>query len=84
MDWEESGAQTCVLWHLSQVNERDFRIDFPPNYLLTQILKNIIYFLAVLGLRCCTWAFSSRLELGLLSGCGVQASHCGGFSSCGV
>ena len=28
-------------------------------------------FLAVLGPRCCTWAFSS---------CGVWASHCGGVS----
>ena len=31
--------------------------------------------LAVLGLRCCAWAFSS---------CGAEAFHCGGFSSCGA
>ena len=31
--------------------------------------------MAVLGLHCCTWAFSS---------CSVQAFHCGGFSCCGA
>ena len=36
--------------------------------------------LVALGLRCCTWAFCSCREPGLLSGCGAQASHCGGFS----
>ena len=34
-------------------------------------------FLAVLGLWCCTWAFSSCGQQGLLSGCGVWASPCG-------
>ena len=58
MDWEESGAQTYVLWHLSQVNERDFRIDFPPNYLLAQILKNIYLFFGCAG--------SSLLHMGFL------------------
>ena len=33
--------------------------------------KLIYLFLAALGLRCCTWAFSS---------CGARASHCSGFS----
>ena len=46
---------------------------------LNLFLKKFIYliylFLAVLGLRCCTRAFSS---------CGEQASHCGGFSCCGA
>ena len=41
----------------------------------------IIYlFLAVLGLHCCWWAFSSCSEQGLRSSCGARASHCGGFS----
>ena len=31
--------------------------------------------MAVLGLCCCTWAFSS---------CGAWASHCGGFCCCGA
>lgn len=35
--------------------------------------KKFIYFLAVLGLYYCAWAFSS---------CGVVASHCTGFSFC--
>ena len=40
--------------------------------------------MAVLGLRCCAWAFSSCGAQGLLFHCGVQASHCGGFSCCGA
>ena len=49
-------------------------------------------FLAVLGLCCQVWALSSCGERGLLSGCGVRASHCcksqavghAGFSTCGT
>ena len=40
-------------------------------------------FLAVLGLCCCMWAFSSCRDQGLFSSCGVQTSYCGGFS-CGA
>ena len=40
--------------------------------------------MAVLGLHCCTWAFSSCSDRGLLSGGGAQASLCDGFSCCGV
>ena len=40
-------------------------------------------FLAVLGLCCCVGA-SCCGEWGLLSSCGVLASHCGGFSFCGA
>ena len=40
--------------------------------------------LAVLGVRCCTQAFSCRGDLVLLSTCGVQASHWGSFSCCGA
>ena len=39
------------------------------------LFLKIYLFLAVLGLRCCAWAFSS---------CGVLASHCAGFSCCGA
>ena len=46
--------------------------------------KRFCLFLAVLGLRCCTWAFSSCDEQGLLSSCSAWASHCGGFSCCGA
>ena len=38
--------------------------------------------MAALCLHCCMWALSSRGEWGLLSSCGVQASHHGGFSCC--
>lgn len=40
-----------------------------------------MYVLAVVGLSCCMWAFSSCGERGLLS-CGAWASHWSGFS-CG-
>ena len=46
-------------------------------------LSLIYLFLAVLGLLCCTWAFSSWGEWGLPSGSGAQASDCSGFS-CGA
>ena len=42
----------------------------------------IYLFMAVLGLRCCTRAFSSCSEQGLH--CGVHASHFSGFSCCGA
>ena len=57
---------------------------------------NFIYlFLAVLGLRCCSRAFSSCGEGGATLHCGAWASHCGvllqstgsrraGFGSCGM
>ena len=40
--------------------------------------------MSLLGLCCCMQAFSSCREWGLLSGCGVQASHCNGFSCWGA
>ena len=43
-----------------------------------------IYLLAVLGLHCCTRAFSSCGERGAMLHCGAWASHCGGFSCCGA
>ena len=36
----------------------------------------------MLGLCCCSRAFSSCSEQGRLSSCSVQASHCSGFSCC--
>ena len=36
----------------------------------------------MLGLCCCTLAFSGCGEQGLLSSCGAQASDCSGFSCC--
>ena len=38
--------------------------------------------MAVLGLCCCTQAFSNCKEWRLLSSCSMRASHCGGFSCC--
>ena len=42
-------------------------------------LKNNFIYLTVLGL-CCTRVFSSCSKQGLLSSCGMRASHCSGFS----
>ena len=51
--------------------------------LLFNIFFNLIsLFSAVLGHCCCSWAFSSYIEGGLLSSCSVTASHCGGLSCC--
>ena len=36
----------------------------------------------MLGHPCFLWAFSSYIEGGLFSSCGVMASHCGGLSCC--
>ena len=44
----------------------------------------IYLFLAALGLRCCTRAFSGCREWGQLSSCSARASHCSGFSCCGA
>ena len=44
--------------------------------------KFIYLLLAVLGLHCCVRALSSFGEQGLLSGCGVRAARCSGFSRC--
>ena len=59
-------------------------------YLLIKVFKLIInfnqllFFLAALGAHCRRQgqAFSSCGEWGLLSSCGGQASHCGGFFYC--
>ena len=40
--------------------------------------------MAVLGLCCCTWAFTSCGERGLLFMAGAQASHCSGLSCRGA
>ena len=39
------------------------------------------FFFTMLSLHCCTWAFSSCTEQGLLSSCDTCASHCPGFLS---
>ena len=53
------------------------------SHLICHINLFVYLFLAVLGLRCCAWAFSSCGELGLLFVV-AQASHRGGFSCCGA
>ena len=41
-------------------------------------------FLAEPGLHCCVQTFSSCGKQGLLSSCGTEALHCGGFCYCGA
>ena len=50
---------------------------FQPHNLRALFLLFNSLILAVLGLRCCLWAFSSCREWGLLSGCGAAPSHYG-------
>ena len=44
----------------------------------------LFYFLAVVGLRCCVWAFSSFGKPGLLFVLVQEHLTVGGFSSCGA
>ena len=56
-------------------------------FLFLFLKKNYLFinlFLATLGPRCCTRAFSSCGERGATLPCSAQASHCGGFSCCGA
>jgi len=55
---------------------------YSPLMIFSPLNVLFIYFLAILHLHCCVWAFSSCLEQRLLSSCGAQASHGGGFSCC--
>ena len=48
------------------------------------LCKGLFYFLAALGLRCCSQAFSSCGEGGPTLRCGARASHYSGFSCCGA
>ena len=43
-----------------------------------------LFILASVGLCCCTWAFSSCGEQGLIFTAVAQASHCRGFPCCGA
>ena len=55
--------------------------------MMAEVLVSYLFtclFLAMLGLLCRVWAFSSCVEQGLLSGCSAWAAHCRGFSPCGV
>ena len=45
---------------------------------------NLFLFLAVLGLRCCVWAFLQLQRAGATLRCSARASHCGGFTCCGA
>ena len=54
------------------------------DYFFKKFIYLIYLFLAVLGLRWCAQPFSSCRERGATLCCGARASHCGGFSCCGV
>ena len=83
----------CVIWYKNAVSEYlllifiSFLVSFCIFYLKDFVSFNFylfIWFLAVFSLCCCTDFFSSYNEQGLLSSCGVWASHCNGFSCCGA
>ena len=46
--------------------------------------KCVYLFLAVLGLHCSLWVFSSCSEWGLLSSCSTRDSYSSGCSCCGT
>ena len=48
-----------------------------------RLIQNFFFFLAVLGLHCCT-GFLQLWTVGATLRCGAQPSHCGGFSCCGA
>ena len=53
-------------------------------FLIYKFIYLFILFLVVLGLRCCTWAFSSWCRAGAALRYGALASPWGGFSCCGA
>ena len=54
----------------------------PPPFVFWVFVGFFFSFLVVLHLRCCTWAFSSCGERGLLSSLGAQTTRCSDFSHC--
>ena len=54
--------------------------EFSPSFLK----KIFIYLFWLCWVFIASWLFSSCVEWGLLSSCGVWVSHCGGFSCCGA
>ena len=65
--------------HGHTASSQTVKCDHFESFLLALVF---VLFLAALSLRCCAWAFSNCGEQGLLSSCGVGASHCGGLSRC--
>ena len=57
---------------------------YPLLFFIYLFLKFIYLFMAALGLRCCAQAFLQLWRAGATLRCGVQASHCGGFSCSGA
>ena len=69
------GVWSCLLCQFADVANSFF-------FFLNKFIYFIYLFLAALGLGCCVQAFSGCGERGATLRCGVQASHCGGFSCC--
>ena len=61
-------------------NEEKRRVKLNPS----SFFLLIYLFLAVLGLRCCAWAFSHCKKWGLLSSCNAWVSNHSGFSCSGA
>ena len=82
------GSKFCHLWCVLKYCVL-FSPELSANFLFSFFTIKILFiyifislFLAVLGLCCCVQAFSHWGEWGLLSGCGMWSSPCGGFSCC--
>ena len=60
-------------------DEDEVKPDVPLIYSGINFKKNFYLFMAVLGLCCCTWTFSSCGEWGLLSSCAWASPHHASF-----
>ena len=73
--WGRSGSESWVCTPQEVVGHERVREEEPRLLFLSYLF--IYFILAVLGIRCCAWAFSSCSEWDLLSSCSVWASHWG-------
>ena len=60
---------------------KSYNKEWSNSYFMTYSSGFIYLFMAVLGLRCCSWAL---WRAGATLQCSVRASHCSGFSCCGA
>ena len=75
----ESGRRVQSEWDTQEISTLLIRF-----FLIYKFIYLFILFLVVLGLRCCTWAFSSWCRAGAALRYGALASPWGGFSCCGA
>ena len=75
-------------YQTANFNNRKTTIMFAPTQLILQVHKKLLFFFLnfiyfwLCWILIATQVFPSCGKQRLLSSCGVQASHCGGFSCC--